>query len=486
MESLGSAEPRSARSVSAPADHAIPAEALGAVHFIGVGGAGMSGIARILLARGIRVSGSDAKDSRALAALRALGATVMVGHDAAHLDGADTVVVSTAIRERNPELRAARERGLRVIPRAAALASVMTGSTGIAVAGTHGKTTTTSMLTVALQHCGADPSFVIGGDLNEPGSGAHHGSGALFVAEADESDGSFLLLAPYAAIVTNVEPDHLDHYGDAAAVERAFGDFTRCVDAQGFLVMCADDAGARRVAAVARDSGLMVRSYGNADDADLRIEQLTLSGMTSRFGVIDRGRRLGTVELAVPGRHYALDAAGALTTGLALGFPFADLAAGLATFHGARRRMEFKGSAGGVDVYDSYAHHPTELRADLETARTLVGDGRLVAVFQPHLYSRTQAFAEEFGRALGLADVAVVMDVYAAREDPIPGVTGALVASAVPLPPADVAFVPSWSAVVGELAHRARPGDLVVTLGAGDVTMLGPELLAQLDTGGAT
>jgi UDP-N-acetylmuramate--alanine ligase len=486
MEPLIAAGDSPASSASARAHGPSAAEALGAVHFIGIGGAGMSGIARILLARGLTVSGSDAKDSRNLVALRALGARVHVGHDEAFLEGVDTVVVSSAIRERNPELRAARELGLPVIPRAAALAALMADRRGVAVAGTHGKTTTTSMLTVALQHCGVDPSFVIGGDLNEPGSGAHHGSGELFVAEADESDGSFLLLSPYAAIVTNVEADHLDHYLDAAAVETAFNDFTKCVDIDGFLIVCEDDPGARRIGDVARGRGLDVRTYGEADTADVRVERLVLNGLTSRYAVVDRGRRLGVVQLAVPGRHYALDAAAALAAGLALGMPFADLAAGLSTFRGARRRMEFKGVADGVRVYDSYAHHPTELRADLEAARDITGGGRLVVAFQPHLYSRTSVFAEGFGAALGLADEVVVMEVYAAREDPVPGVTGALVANAVPLPPERVIFEPSWSAVAGHVVRRARSGDVVLTLGAGDVTMLGPEILAQLETSGPT
>jgi UDP-N-acetylmuramate--alanine ligase len=463
----------------------LRADALGAVHFIGIGGAGMSGIARILLARGHAVSGSDAKDSRTLTALRALGAAVHVGHDAQHLGDAQTVVVSTAIRETNPELVAARARGISVIPRAAALAALMTDGRGIAIAGTHGKTTTTSMLTVALQHCGADPSFVIGGDLNEPGSGAHHGTGRLFVAEADESDGSFLLLRPYAAVVTNVEADHLDHYGDVAAINAAFGAFVDGLDPTGFLVACADDPGAWRLAMYARQRGLGVCTYGEADTADMRIAGLTLHGLSSRFELIDRGRRLGVVELVVPGRHYASDAAAALTAGLLLGYPFGELVAGLATFRGARRRMEFKGTADGVRVYDSYAHHPTELAADLAAARTLAGGGRLVVAFQPHLFTRTQSFATDFGTALGLADDVVVMEVYAAREDPMPGVTGALVADAVPLPAERVVFEPSWSAVAGHVARRARSGDVVLTLGAGDVTMLGPEILVLLQTGGA-
>src|SRR4051812_8504539 len=483
MESLSTAGAEPVHSVSAPAAHPVAAEALGVVHFIGIGGAGMSGIARILLARGLRVSGSDAKDSRTLTALRALGATVHVGHAAANVGDADTVVVSSAIRERNPELVAAHKQGRSVIPRAAALAALMAEKRGIAVAGTHGKTTTTSMLTVGLQHCGADPSFVIGGDLNEPGSGAHHGTGELFVAEADESDGSFLLLRPHAAVVTNVEADHLDHYGDLTAITKAFASFVDGIDDVGFLVACADDPGAARVAMHAQQRGLEVRTYGESETADVRVADLTLQGLTSRFELVDRGRRLGTAELVVPGRHYALDAAAALTAGLLLGFPFGELATGLATFRGARRRMEFKGIADGVRVYDSYAHHPTELHADLVAAQSLAGGGRLVVAFQPHLFSRTQAFAADFGQALGLADEVVVMDVYAAREDPVPGVTGALIAGAVPLDPKHVVFEPSWSAVAGHLVERARSGDVVLTLGAGDVTMLGPEVLALLQAG---
>ena len=448
------------------------------VHLIGIGGAGMSGIARVLLARGTTVSGSDAKDSRALAALRALGATVHVGHDAAHIAGADTVVVSTAIRESNPELAAARAQGVPVVPRAQALASLMRGRRGVAVAGTHGKTTTTSMLTVAAFHCGVDPSFAIGGDLNEAGSNAHHGSGDLFIVEADESDGSFLAYHPHAAVVTNVEADHLDHYGDAAAVDRAFEEFVATVE--GFVVICADDPGAARLAEHARGGGTDVRTYGVSDTADLRLDALTTAGSTSRYEPVLRGRRLPTVELAVAGRHLALNSAAALLTGLGLGLPEQALINGLGGFTGVRRRMELKGTAAGVRVYDDYAHHPTEVTAQLIAAREVAGAGRLVVAFQPHMYSRTAAFAEAFGTALGLADDVIVIDVYGAREDPVPGVTGALVANAVPLPREHVLFEPSWSAVPGLLADRARPGDLVLTLGAGDVTQVGPEVLLLL------
>jgi UDP-N-acetylmuramate--alanine ligase len=469
------------RDPAATPDLPVPAEELGRVHFVGIGGAGMSGIARIMLARGLPVSGSDAKDSVTLAALRALGATVHVGHSADNVGDVDTVVVSTAIREKNPELVEARRRGLHVVHRAGALASVMVGRRAVAIAGTHGKTTTTSLLTVALQHCGVDPSFAIGGNLNESGANAHNGTGDVFVAEADESDGSFLLYSPYAAAVTNVEPDHLDHYGTGDAVAAAFEAFARRVEPGGFLVACADDPGAVALARTARADGVDVRTYGVEPTADLRLVDLGTKGLGSSFEAVLLGRRLGRVDLRIPGRHNALNAAAALLVGVGLGFPVERLREGLASFSGTRRRFEHKGTVAGVRVFDSYAHHPTELTADLDAAREVAGGGRVVVVFQPHLFSRTRFFATEFGKALGLADEVVVMDVYAAREDPEPGVTGALVAAAVPLPPLQVVFEPSWSAVAGHLADRARPGDVVITCGAGDVTMIGPEVLGRLE-----
>jgi UDP-N-acetylmuramate--alanine ligase len=461
-------------------DVLLPADQLGRVHFVGIGGAGLSGIARIMLARGITVSGSDAKESRTLEALRALGARCHVGHAAGQVQDAETLVVSTAVREDNPEVVEARGRGLRILPRSAALESVMQGRRVIAVAGTHGKTTTTSLLTVALQHCGADPSFAIGGELNESGSNAHDGSGEVFVAEADESDGAFLVYSPHGAIVTNVEADHLDNWGTEEAYHQAFTAFLDRIDDDGFLVACADDAGAADLVAQARAKGLTTVSVGEAEGADLRAEGLTFAGSTSRFTVVDRGRRLGEIALQIPGRHYVLDALAALAAGLRLGFSFADLKRGLEAFTGTRRRMELKGEAGGVRVYDSYAHHPNEIAGDLQAARALAGDGRVVVAFQPHLVSRTRIFGAAMGRALGAADEVVVMDVYVAREDPEPGVDGKLVAGHVPLPDDKVAFVPSWSATPAALVERARPGDLVLTLGAGDVTLVGPEVLELL------
>jgi UDP-N-acetylmuramate--alanine ligase len=470
--------------MTAGAPASVPAVGdLGRVHFIGVGGAGMSGIARILLARGVRVSGSDAKDSRELASLSVLGADVHVGHRAEQVEGADTVVFSTAIRDRNPELVRARELGLRVLRRAEALAAVMADRRSVAVAGTHGKTTTTSLLTVAAQHAGADPSFAIGGSLSGSGVNAHNGSGDLFIAEADESDGSFLLLHPFAAVVTNVEADHLDHYGTEEAVEQAFAAFATTLDPAGFLVTCADDPGAARLAETARAAGTDVRTYGTSEDADVRIDALRIRGLGSTFEVVARGRRLGPVELAVPGAHNARNATAALTAGLGLGLPEKVLREGLGGFTGTRRRFELKGTAGGVRVFDDYAHHPTEITAVLTAAREVVGGGRLVVAFQPHRYSRTAAFRQAFGAALGAADEVVVLEVYAAGEDPIPGASGAGVAAAVPLPPAQVLFEPSWSKVAARLVERARPGDVVLTLGAGDVTMIGPETVALLSEG---
>jgi UDP-N-acetylmuramate--alanine ligase len=458
----------------------LPAEKLGSVHFVGIGGAGMSGIARIMAARGITVSGSDAKDSKVLSALRALGATCWVGHAAEHVTEADTVVVSTAIRETNPEVLAAQAAGIPILPRAAALASLMVGRRTIAVAGTHGKTTTTSMLTVALQHCDADPSYAIGGNLNESGSNAHDGSGDLFVAEADESDRSFLTYSPEVAIVTSVEPDHLDNYGDEASYYEAFDAFCGRILPGGFMVVCVDDQGARRLAEVARGRGIDVRTYGESADADTWVTEIVAVGATQSFVPVVRGRRRPAVHLRQAGKHNALNAAAALTVGLGLGFSAADLSEGLAAFTGTGRRFEFKGLEDGVRVFDSYAHHPTELAVDLTAARQVAGEGRVVACFQPHLFSRTRIFATQFSEALALADEVVVMDVFAAREDPEPGVTGALIANHVPLKPDQVRFEPSWSAVPQLVADLARPGDLVVTLGAGDVTLIGPEVIDLL------
>lgn len=455
---------------------------LGKVHVVGIGGAGMSGIARILLARSVVVSGSDVKDSRRVAALRALGADVHIGHDAANLGDAETVVISTAIKERNPELIEAHRRGLLVLTRAQALAMIMAQCRGVAVAGTHGKTTTTSMLTVALQHCGADPSFVIGSELNESGSNAHSGTGELFIAEADESDGSFLQLGALAGTVTNVEPDHLDYWGTFEAVEQAFDQFVVDISNRGgFTAICIDDPGGSSLADRTIAAGAHVRTYGERSDAEYRVEILENQGAGWKFDVVVRGVRTGPITLSVPGRHNVLNATAALICGLGLGFPAASLREGLEAFSGTRRRFEFRGQADGVRVYDDYAHHPTEIAATLKAARDVVGDGRLVVAFQAHHYYRTALFSREFGEALGLADEVVVLEVFAPGEEPIPGASGQMMAENVALPAESVVFEPSWSKVPMELAARAHSGDIVMTLGAGDISMMGPEVLSLLE-----
>lgn len=452
---------------------------LGRVHIVGIGGAGMSGIARIMAARGVVVSGTDAKDSRRLQALRAVGIDARVGHQPDFQ--ADTLVVSTAIPESNPERREARVRNVPELSRAQALAAVMEGSVGIAVSGTHGKTTTTSMLTVALQHCGVDPSFVIGSELNESGSNAHVGTGELFVVEADESDGSFLELPARIGIVTNVEPDHLNYWGDFGALEQAFDDFGRqCAERGGFVVACADDVGARAMATRLASSGVDVRTYGEAEDATVRILDARPGDAGWTFTIGSEGVRLGEISLRVPGRHNALNAVAAYTAAVGLGLSDADVRAGLEAFTGTRRRFDFKGEVAGVRVYDDYAHHPTEIDATLRAARDVAGSGRVIVAFQAHHYYRTAMFVREFGEALGLADIAVVLEVFAPGEEPIPGASGQTLAANVPLPDGDAVFEPSWTAVADLLTERAEPGDLIMTLGAGDIGMLGVEVLERL------
>ncbi len=461
----------------------LPADALGRVHFIGIGGAGLSGIARIMLARGVAVSGSDGNASPVLDALAAAGARVHVGHDGSQVHDVDTVVVSTAIRQTNPEYLEAVTQGLRILPRSAALASVMVGRRTVAVAGTHGKTTTTSLLAVALQAAGADPAYAIGGELTSTGVNAADGSGDLFVAEADESDGAFLHYTPYAAVVTNVDADHLDQWGTEAAYRAAFEQFVATIDPAGFLVVCADDPGAAELAEAARSTGRRVLTYALSGGAaaDLVATDLRHDGTRTHFVVEHSGTRLAEVTLQIPGRHYVLNSLAVLGVGLELGLPVDQLVAGLGSFTGTRRRMERKGESAGVRVYDSYAHHPSEIRGDLQAAREVAGAGRLLVAFQPHLVSRTRIFGDEMGVALGAADEVVVTDIYLAREDPDPAVTGQLVVDAVPLPSDRVEFAPTLSEAAAALARRARSGDLVVTLGAGDITTVGPQVLALLD-----
>lgn len=450
-------------------------------HFIGIGGAGMSGIAKILAQRGAKVAGSDARESATAEALRTLGATVHIGHDAAHLaSDATCVVVSSAIRADNPELARATELGIPVVHRSDALASLMEGLRPIAVAGTHGKTTTTSMLAVTLSTLGLDPSYAIGGDLDAPGSNALHGDGDIFVAEADESDRSFHKYAPEVAIVLNVELDHHANYASMDEIYESFETFAGKIVPGGTLVIAADQEGAAELTKRVRDLGeLKVVTYGESEGSDLRIHKITPRGLTSEVTVVLNGKFL-TFTVSVPGRHYAHNAVAALAAGIALGIPAHNLASAIGSYTGVKRRLQLKGEAAGVQVIDSYAHHPTEMTADLEAMRSAAGDARILVLFQPHLFSRTQELGKEMGQALGLADASVVLDIYPAREDPIPGITSALIIDAAVDAGADVRPVHDKGEAAAVIAGMTRPGDLVLTMGAGDVTDLGPQILAEL------
>ncbi|MGW0779322.1 UDP-N-acetylmuramate--L-alanine ligase [Streptomyces sp. NPDC002913] len=460
----------------------IPA-ALERPHFIGIGGAGMSGIAKILAQRGAKVAGSDAKESATAEALRGLGATVHIGHAAGHLaDDATSVVVSSAIRADNPELVRAAELGIPVVHRSDALASLMEGLRAIAVAGTHGKTTTTSMLAVALSELGLDPSYAIGGDLEGPGTNATHGGGDIFVAEADESDRSFQKYAPQVAIVLNVELDHHANYASMDEIYESFETFVGKVVPGGTLVIAADQPGAveltRRVRGL---SSLTVVTYGESEGADVRVHKVTPRGLTSEVTVVLNGKYL-TFTVSVPGRHYAHNAVAALAAGVALGIPAHNLASAIGKYTGVKRRLQLKGEAAGVQVIDSYAHHPTEMTADLEAMRGAATGSRLLVVFQPHLFSRTQELGTEMGQALALADASLVLDIYPAREDPVPGVTSELIIDAAKAAGADVTAVHDKAQVPAAVAGMAKPGDLVLTMGAGDVTDLGPQILDHLSS----
>ena len=456
---------------------ASPLAGLDRVHFIGIGGAGMSAIAKVLAARGVDVRGSDLKDSRTTLALRALGARVAVGHRAENVGDANVVVVSSAIPGGNPELRAARERGVVVLQRAQLLAILMRERRGIAVAGTHGKTTTTSMIAVILQGAGLDPTFLIGGDLNEQGTNAHHGTGEWLVAEADESDGSFLWLAPQVAVVTNVEADHLDFYSGEPDIRAAFAAFAEGLPPDGVLIACADDPGA---AALLNGHGGRAVAYG-LDAGRLRAAVLERGAIGTRSKVSLDGAEVGELRLRVPGDHNVRNALAAVAAALEAGVPF-DVAAGaLASFTGVARRFQMRGAADGVTLVDDYAHHPTEVAATLAAARER-GWRRVIAVFQPHRFSRTRHMGAALGASLAGADLAVITDVYGAGEEPEPGVTGKLVVDGLLAAKAgaQAAYIPSRRVLPGLVVARARPGDLVVTIGAGDVTMLADEILIGL------
>ncbi|WP_431071949.1 UDP-N-acetylmuramate--L-alanine ligase [Microbacterium phyllosphaerae] len=451
-------------------------ESISSAHFIGIGGSGMSGLAKMFLDAGIRVSGSDRADSDNLRALAAAGATVHVGHDAAHLGDADTVVHTGAIWPENPEFVLAKERGLHVIHRSQALHWLIGSRRLVSVAGAHGKTTSTGMIVTALQALGADPNFVNGGVIEQLGVSSATGTGELFVVEADESDGTFLLYDTAVALITNVDPDHLDHYGSDEAFHDAFVRFADA--ATEAVVISSDDAGALRVGAGLSHPNVI--TFGQAEDADVRVTDIVAAGPVS--ATITRGDESVRLQLAVPGVHNAINAAGAITVLLSVGFGLSESARAVEGFAGTVRRLEQHGVERGVTVYDDYSHHPTEVRAALEAMRSIAGSGRIIAIQQPHTYSRTQHMFREFADVLETyADHTVVLDVYGAREDPVPGVTGELVSGAFQ-DPSHVHFVADWQQAADYTASVAREGDFVVTLGCGNVYQIIPQVLESLRT----
>jgi UDP-N-acetylmuramate--alanine ligase len=447
------------------------------IHFIGLGGAGMSGIARIMLARGFDISGSDAKDSSVLSGLKTLGADVFVGHQASNIGKADVLVVSSAIDQSNPEVLEAEAKGITILTRAQALALLMSESKSVAVAGTHGKTTTTSMLTVALQQAGLDPSFAIGGMINRGGTNAHLGSGEIFIAEADESDGSFLAYKPFGAIITNIELDHVDHFPNIEAVNKVFLEFVQSIQPGGFLVAGIDSPGVVNLLSKIDRADIEIITYGKS--ADYSISHVSLQPTQTHARVTKLGKVLGELSLTIPGSHNIENATAALAAALKLGAPLVDLLTGLTSFSGAKRRFDNRGIANGVTVIDDYGHHPTEVRVTLETAKRFAGTGKVIAIFQPHRYSRTAMFVEQFAEVLAIADKVFLLEVYAASEPAIPGVSSILIANQ--MDPNQVTFEPSMIDVVNSAVEIAESGDVIITLGAGDVNLLVPLILHTLE-----
>lgn len=452
---------------------------LGNVHLLGIGGVGVSAVARLMVARGLNVSGTDAKDLPVLHDLREAGARINVGYAAGNLGDADTVVISSIIKAGNPEYDEAVARGLRILHRSQGLAAVMEGHRVITVAGTHGKTTTTSLIASMLRTAGASPTFAIGANIAALGTNAEFGEGRIFVAEADESDASFLNYSPDVAVVTNIEADHLDHYGSVDAVHRAFYDFASLLPEDGLLICCADDPGSLALATRMRKErpALRVQTYGFAPDADRRLVDPHPRGQrfacTLEWG---SGENID-LELALPGNHNLLNAAAAFCVGLDAGLDPEAVTAGLGAFTGAARRFDFRGEAGGVRVFDDYAHHPTEVLAALRAARAVAGTGAVHVLFQPHLFSRTKEFYKEFAASLSLADSAYVLEIYPARESPIPGVTSELVSGEL----ATAGGLVSMGQAAAVVAGVAASGDVIMTIGAGDVTEQGSAILAALE-----
>ena len=448
-------------------------------HFVGIGGSGMSGIARIMAARGLTISGSDQHESTLLDGLRALGVTIYIGHDRTHLGDTEVLIRSSAIADNNVELVAARELGIPILDRATALALLMDGYKSVAVAGTHGKTTTTSMLTVALQHCRLDPSFAIGASIRNSGTNAHHGSGPHFIVEADESDGSFTAYKPDIAIITNVELDHVDNFKDLESIYSIFREFISSIKPNGTLIACSDDLGVRKLLGDISEirPDLKTVTYGKEGEPNLKIDRIHLAASEAQARLTLRGRIVGDLNLSIPGEHNLINATAAVAAAVEVGASPSEVLSGIATFTGARRRFEIRGKANGITVVDDYGHHPTEIRATLEVARLYAGSGRLFVIFQPHRYSRTQAFALDFAHELSKADHVFLLEIYSAGEKAIPGVTSLLIANKM----TNVSYEPSMPDVVDRVVATARSGDLILTLGAGDVSNLGPLIVADLE-----
>lgn len=447
------------------------------IHFVGIGGIGMSGIAEVLLASGFLVTGSDSKESDTTRRLVSLGAKVFVGHRAENVADADVVVFSSAISRDNVELVHARERAVPVIPRAEMLGELMRLKSGIAIAGSHGKTTTTSLVATVLVHAGLDPTVVIGGKLNSLGSNATRGAGDLLVAEADESDGSFLALTPVVAVITNIDPEHLDHYGTHEKVKDAFVDFANRVPFYGLVVACLDHP---HVQDILPRIEKRTATYGFAAQADYRAKNPVISGLSTRFEVVRRGESLGEFEVRMPGIHNVLNTLAVIAVADELGVPHDALREALRTFGGVQRRFTIVGEEQGVTVVDDYGHHPAEIQATLEAAQRAYGR-RLVVAFQPHRYSRTHHLFDELSRAFNRADVLLLTDVYAAGEAPIAGADSeSLVRAIRARGHRDVHLVPSRKDLAFSIDSRVRSGDIVITLGAGDITKTGPEVLERL------
>jgi UDP-N-acetylmuramate--alanine ligase len=454
------------------------------VHLVGIGGAGMSAIATVLIQMGYRVEGSDLKESANVIRLRNLGAVVGIGHRADNLGSARVVVRSSAVLLDNPEILEAQRLGIPVLDRAQMLSEIMATRKGIAIAGTHGKTTTSSLVTQMLLNCGADPSFLIGGELNEIGSNAHYGNGEYLVAEADESDGSLLFLRPAHAILTNIEWDHPDYFENVEHTAEVFRKFLQLLPSDGVAVICGDDSHARGVGVDFRSQGGKVLFYGNMTDNDYRFEASTAESDGCGYTAFYHGSELGRVQTRIPGMHNIYNSMAALAIGHQLGFPVEAAIAGISKFQGVRRRFELVGTHDGIRVFDDYAHHPTEVKAILDLASSIAAD-RVVAVFQPHRFSRTGKLAADYGRSFAGADVVVVTDVYGAGEEPEPGVSGKLVADSISAqdPEKKLHYVVSRSELAAAVVPLLRDGDMVITMGAGDITNCAREILDMLAAG---